>query len=64
MPYVDRTDTHPLAMPEITTANKRRLSEKRLKGTERLPELRLSLLNAALAAEVAIGCASASCAQV
>lgn len=64
MLFVDLTNTHPLAMSEIATAYKRRLSDRPLKGMEQLSELRLSLLNAALVTEEAIGFASASYAQV
>ena len=62
--YVDLTDTHPKALPEIVRTYKENVIEERLDGVERLESFRLSLLNLALLAEDSIGFAKSAYAEM
>ena len=62
--YVDLTNIHPAAIPEIVRAYKNKILEKDLSGFEKLQSLRLSLLELALIAEDSIGFAQAAYAKL
>jgi hypothetical protein len=64
MLFVDLTNTHPDAMPEIVNVYKRRISQAPLQRIERLTSLKLALLNALLVANDRIGFATTAYANL
>lgn len=53
--YMDLTNAHPKAIPEIVRTYQEKVTESNLDGVEKLNSLRLSLLNIALHTEDSIG---------
>lgn len=62
--YVDFTNIHPDAIPEVVRTYKSRVVDDGVDGIERLRSLRLSLLNLALLAEDSIGFAKQAYAEL
>lgn len=58
--YVDLTDAHPKAIPEIVRAYREKVIDNELSGIDKLDSLRLSLLNIALHTEDSIGFAKSA----
>lgn len=58
--YVDLTDAHPEAIPEIVRTYRDKVIDSELDGIEKLKSLRLSLLNIALHTEDSIGFAKSA----
>lgn len=58
--YIDLTNTHLSAIPEVVRTYKSKLLDENLSGIEKLHSLHLSLLNLALIAEDSIGFAQAA----
>lgn len=62
--YIDLTNMHPVAIPEVVRTYKSKILDENLGGIEKLQSLRLSLLNIALIAEDSIGFARAAYAEL
>jgi hypothetical protein len=62
--YVDLTNMHRTAIPEVVRTYKNKLFEENLSGVEKLKSLRLTLLNMALITEDSIGFAKAAYAEL
>jgi hypothetical protein len=62
--YVDLTDAHPKAIPEIVRTYSEKVIDNELHGIEKLDSLRLSLLNIALHTEDSIGFAKSAYASM
>lgn len=62
--YVDFTNIHTAAIPEVVRTYKNKVLATDLRGIERLKSLRLSLLNLALIAEDSIGFAQTAYAEM
>ena len=62
--YVDLTNMHQAALPEVVRTYKNKIFDKKLSGIEKLHSLRLSILNAALLTEDSIGFAKAGYAEL
>ncbi len=62
--YIDLTNMHQTAIPEVVRTYKNKIFEKKLNGIEKLQSLRISLLNAALITEDSIGFAKAAYAEL
>lgn len=62
--YIDLTNMHPIAIPEVVCTYKSKILDENLGGIEKLQSLRLSLLNIALIAEDSIGFARAAYAEL
>ena len=62
--YVDLTNVHQTAVPEVVRTYKNKIFDKELNGIEKLQSLRLSLLNAALITEDSIGFAKTAYAEL
>lgn len=62
--YLDLTDAHPDAIPEIVRTYREKVIDSRLDGIEKLKSLRLSLLNIALHFEDSIGFAKSAYASM
>lgn len=62
--YMDLTNIHPAAIPEIIRTYKSKILNEKLDGIERLKSLRISLLNLALIAEDSIGFARTAYAKL
>jgi len=62
--YMDLTDAHPKAIPEIVRTYQEKVTESNLEGIEKLNSLRLSLLNIALHTEDSIGFAKSAYASM
>lgn len=58
--YIDLTNLHPTAIPEVVRTYKGKIVDENLDGIEKLESLRLSLLNIALIVEDSIGFAQAA----
>ena len=58
--YIDLTDAHRKAIPEIVRTYSEQVTDEELNGIEKLKSLRLSLLNIALHTEDSIGFAKSS----
>ena len=53
--YIDLTNMHPVAIPEVVRTYKNKMLDENLSGIEKLRSLRLSILNIALITEDNIG---------
>lgn len=62
--YIDLTNMHPVAIPEVVRTYKNKILDENLNGIEKLRSLRLSILNIALIAEDSIGFARAAYAEL
>lgn len=62
--YMDLTNAHPKAIPEIVRTYQEKVIESNLYGVEKLNSLRLSLLNVALHTEDSIGFAKSAYASM
>jgi len=62
--YIDLTNVHPTAIPEVVRTYKNKILDENLSGIEKLRSLRLSILNMALIAEDSIGFARAAYAEL
>ena len=62
--YIDLTNAHPKAIPEIVRIYREKVIDSELDGIEKLKSLRLSLLNIALHTEDSIGFAKAAYASM
>lgn len=62
--YMDLTNIHPIAIPEIVRTYKNAVLDGNLRGIEKLNSLRLSILNIALVTEDSIGFARTAYAKL
>lgn len=62
--YIDLTNMHPVAIPEVVRTYKNKILDENLSGIEKLRSLRLSILNIALITEDSIGFARAAYAEL
>ena len=62
--YIDLTNLHPTAIPELVSTYKRKILEENLRGIEKLNSLKLSILNILLITEDSIGFARTAYAEL
>lgn len=62
--YIDLTNMHTVAIPEVVRTYKNKILDENLSGIEKLRSLRLSILNIALITEDSIGFARAAYAEL
>lgn len=62
--YIDLTNMHPTAIPELVSTYKRKILKDNLSGIEKLRSLRVSLLKILLITEDSIGFARTAYAEL
>jgi len=62
--YIDLTNLHPTAIPEVVSTYKRKILEENISGIDKLRSIRLSILNTLLITEDSIGFARAAYAEL